>query len=220
MQTINVAIADDHKLFSSGVAGLLNGMKGVKCLFEASNGKEVLEELERRKIHPDIILMDINMPVMDGIEATEKIKKDYPDIKIIILSMHDEELYIAHLIKKGALGYLLKNTDPKEMERAINAVYEDGYYFTPNVVKAMHRSISGRKSPVANFTSSGHSLSEREYEILQYICKEMSTKQIADQLSLSPKTIEGHRTKLLEKLNAKNSVGLAIYALREGIVDL
>jgi DNA-binding NarL/FixJ family response regulator len=214
---INVIITDDHKLFRKGIIALLEDFDFIGETREASNGAELLELLAKMKTLPDVILLDLRMPVMDGVEAHNKIRKLYPDIKVIILTMEDDEQYILHLISEGVNGYLLKNADPDEMEKAILKVVENGYYFSENistlVVKGMVKKDVSEAIPVLDFN-------ERELQVLELICKEFTATEIAEKLNLSARTVEGYRQKLIEKAGVKNVAGLVIFAVKNNLFPL
>jgi len=220
MKTIKIAITDDHKLFRDGLRIIINQFLGMEVVLEAENGEILLNKLAASEKLPDIVLMDLKMPVMNGIVATQRIKRFYPTVKVVILSMHDEDLYIYHLIQKGALGYLLKNAEPDEVEKTIRAVDEYGHYFSENVVRIMHKNIVETRTPSRNITYEGQSLTNREIEVLRMICMEKSNKEIADELSISERTVEGYRKTLMTKTGSRNSIGLAIYAVRNGVINI
>ena len=173
--------------------------------------------LEKMENQPDVILLDLRMPVMDGVEAQQKIRKLYPDIKVIIVTMEDDEQYILHLINEGVNGYLLKNADPDEVELAIQKVVEKGFYFSEDISKLV---MKGLVSKDKHDMSIVLDLNEREVEILKLICKEFTAAEIADKLNLSVRTIEGYRQKLLEKSGAKNMAGLVVFAIKHNLFHL
>ncbi len=214
---INVIITDDHKLFRKGIIALLDDFDFIGETNEASNGAELLALLAKIKTLPDVILLDIRMPVMDGVEAHKNIRKLYPEIKVIILTMEDDEQYILHLISEGVNGYLLKNADPDEMEKAILKVVENGYYFSENistlVIKGMVKKDLTEVSPNVDFN-------ERELQILEFICKEFTAGEIAEKLNLSVRTVEGYRQKLIDKAGVKNVAGLVIFAVKNNLFPL
>jgi len=217
VKKINVIITDDHKLFRKGIIALLEDFDFIGETYEASNGAELLALLAKMKTLPDVILLDLRMPVMDGVEAHKKIRKLYPEIKVIILTMEDDEQYILHLISEGVNGYLLKNADPDEMEKAILKVVENGYYFSENistmVVKGMVKKDITEALPNLDF-------SERELQILELICKEFTAAEIAEKLNLSARTVEGYRQKLIDKSGVKNVAGLVIFAVKNSLFPL
>jgi DNA-binding NarL/FixJ family response regulator len=214
---INVIIADDHKLFRKGIIALLEDFDFIGETREASNGAELIDLLETMKVLPDVILLDLQMPVMDGVEAHKKISKLYPEIKVVILTMEDDEQYIMHLISQGVNGYLLKNADPDEMEKAILKVVENGYYFSEIIstliVKGVVKKDKLQVLPNPDFN-------ERELKILELICKEFTASEIAEKLNLSVRTVEGYRQKLIDKAGVKNVAGLVIYAIKNNLFPL
>ena len=214
---IKVAIADDHKLFREGVRFLLEQMADISLTFEAASGRELIEKLKEQSV--DVLLLDLEMDDMDGVEAIKQIRPEYPELGIIILTTYSESKMMAYLMELGANGYLLKDTDPETLQRSIESVYHEGYYFTREVSKAM---ITGLKSPARKKPAlkNNVTLSPREIEVLQLICQEYTAKEIADKLFISPRTAEGHRRHLIEKLGVKNTAGLIVKAIKEGIVEI
>ena len=219
MQTkkIKVVIADDHKLFRKGIIALLEDFDFIDEIEEASNGAELLKLLGNMQILPDVILLDLRMPVMDGVEAQQKIRILYPEIKIIILTMEDDEQYILHLISEGVNGYLLKNADPDEMEKAILKVVENGYYFSDNISMLVLQNLKKLEKTDTIFNPD---FTERELQVLELICREYSNSEIAENMNISIRTAEGYRQKLIDKSGAKNIAGLVILALKYNWVSL
>lgn len=213
---IKYAIADDHKLFRRGVINALEDMPSLKLVLEAENGKDLLNNIN--KVKPDILLLDLKMPEMDGIETTLELRKRNNDVKIIIITMIDDEKYVIHLMEIGANGYLLKNAEPEEIKTAIIAAHENGYYFNDFVNKALLRKVvhKNQLKPVFN---KDIELTSREIEVLKLICEEKTANEIANLIFLSPRTVEGIRTKLLEKIGVKNTAGLVMYAVKNRIVE-
>ena len=214
--SIRIIIADDHEIFRDGLALMLARQKDIILLAEASNGQDLVKLVEEHQ--PDVIITDIKMPIMDGVQATRQLIKKDPARKIIALSMFDEENQIVDMLEAGAKGYLLKNADKQEILDAIETVYEDKTYYchhtsarlTNLIVKSSFNPYK-KKEPV-NFN-------EREIEIIKLICQQYSTKEIGDKLFISPRTVEGYRTKILEKMNAKNTVGVVVFALKHDLVE-
>lgn len=215
MEKIRYLIADDHKIFRQGVIFSLSDFQELESAGEAGNGLELLELIPRT--NPHVILMDLRMPEMDGIEATQYIRQHYPDIRVLVLSMYDDEKFIVHLMESGAAGYLLKNAEPDEIRTAIEAAYQNGYYFTDMINRAMLKKIVTHKRFKPSFNSDIH-LTDREIEVLQLICEEYTAPEIAKMIYLSPRTVEGIRGKLIEKIGVKNVAGLVMYAVRNGLV--
>ncbi len=219
MGSWKIYIADDQTLFRKGMARLVKSFPKVSEVKEASNGKEMLALVAQQA--PDVILMDLEMPEMDGIEATEKILAKYPDIKIIILSMHNGHQHIFYLMEIGAHGFLVKNAEPEEVKEAIEAVITKDFYQNDLVIEALRKgAIEQRKQKLERpvFQSSA-ALSDREKEVLLLICRELTMKEIGDKLSLSEKTIHNHRARIMEKLGARNTVGLVKYAYQSGLLS-
>ena len=217
MGIIRVMIADDHRLFRTGMVAVLKEIKGITVINEAGNGKELLTKLVHNQ--PDVILMDIKMPEMDGIEATEIVIGRYPHVKVIMLTMHDDEQFITHMVDLGAHGYLLKNADVTELELAIHKVMKQGYYFNDKVSEVLLTSLIGKKAKMDKKKKNGINLSKREHEVLQLICEGFTNSEIAEKLFLSTRTVEGYRYKLCDKVGVKNTAGLVRYAIKNGLVD-
>lgn len=216
MKKIKYAIVDDHKLFRQGVIYSLSEAAGLQLVLEADNGKELVEMIPKYK--PDVILMDLKMPVMDGIEATKYIHLHFPEIKVIVLSMYDDEKFVIHLMESGASGYLLKNAEPDEIISAIEAAHINGYYFTDFVNKALLKKLVIRQQLKPSFKEE-IKLTEREAEVLKLICNEYTAAEISRIIFLSPRTVEGIRMKLIEKIGVKNTAGLVMYAVRNGLAE-
>ncbi|HWK06581.1 MAG TPA: response regulator transcription factor [Puia sp.] len=214
MSVINIAIADDHLIFRSGLKKCLEFSAEVTIVSEAADGKELLRQLAAQKT--DIVLTDIHMPVMDGIEATRYIREFYPEVKVLALSMSEEEETIVKTIQAGANGYLVKTADPEEIVRAIGCIIESGYYFNKYVSAAMARQLS-RKNETPGLQPRDD-LNFREKEVLKLVCEERTNIEIARQLFVSPRTVEGYRSRLIEKSGARNIAGLVLFAIRIGII--
>lgn len=195
---------------------LLEEIDGLEVIFEAANGQELLDQMAEQQA--EIILLDLEMPVMDGVTVLPKIQSTYPEAKVLILSMHQDDQFIVHLLEQGAHGYLLKDTELEELEDALESVKDNGFYFNDRTSRAMLSRLTRRQKIKPTF---GHvePLSERETEVLKLICEEFTTSEIADKLFLSPRTIEGYRNRLLEKTGAKNTAGLVVFAARQGYLD-
>lgn len=214
---INIVITDDHKLFRKGMVALVEDFEFIGEITEAGNGAELLGLLAGMKQLPDVILLDLKMPVMDGVEAYEKIRQLYPEMKVIILTMEDDEQYILHLISEGVNGYLLKNADPEEVENAIIKVMEKGLCFPEDISDVVIKNLSKKEKPEVVFNPG---FTEREQEVLTLICKQYTAAEIADKMMVSVRTAEGYRQKLLEKSRTKNTVGLIINALKYNWVPM
>lgn len=218
-QLIKLTIADDHSLFRKGLSSMIMECHGIDLIHEAANGRELIDSIEQENRVPDVILMDLKMPQMDGIEATKYLKAVHPDIKIIVLSMYDDDKFIIHMIESGANGYLLKNADADEVQNSIHAVMTNGYYFNDHVSTALLKGLVRKKKIVPSFNNKIH-LTAREFEVLKMICDQMTNVEMAKKLCLSARTIEGYRKKLLVKIGAKNTAGLVMYAVKNNLVDL
>lgn len=214
---IKVAITDDHKLFREGIRFLIDQMEGMYMLFETSSGEELLKKLESEE--PDVLLLDLDMPNMDGIEVLKEVRPMYPEVKVVILTMYNDPKMMAYLMELGASGYLLKDTNPEELERAIYNVYREGYYFNREVSQAMLSGLKKQQQKKPTLKNNV-ALTAREVEVLELICQEYTAKEIADELFISPRTAEGHRRSLIEKLGVKNTAGLIVKAIKEGLITL
>lgn len=213
----SIALADDHVLLRKGLAGLVENL-GYTVVFEADNGQELIDKLQSGTADPELVLMDINMPVKDGYEATRWIKENRPLIKVLALSMYDDENAIMKMLRNGARGYILKDSEPGELRAALDAVVNKGYYYSELVTGKLIHSINKSDDEAADGNIS--KLSDREAEFLKWACSELTYKEIASQMHLSPRTIDGYRDALFEKLNIKTRTGLAIYAIKNGLVQI
>ena len=218
MKEIKVVLVDDHVLLRNGLASLIDSFGGYKVLFEANNGKDFTEKIKPALL-PDIVLMDINMPEMDGYETALWLRKNYPLVKVLALSMYDNENAIIRMFKAGAKGYILKDCDPAELRAALDSIERKGFYYSEMVTGRLIHTINQldeEDNTVKNFIQ----LNDRELEFLKLACSELTYKEIADKMFLSPRTIDGYRDALFEKLNIKTRVGLVMYAIKNGIVNL
>ena len=216
-EIIRVAVADDQLLFRQCLVSNINQAQGIEVIIVAQNGRELIAALQSAPEKPDVVLLDLNMPEMNGVETTAKIQNSFPGLKIVILSVHFEPRHIVHMIEKGINSYLSKSSSVDEVAKAITAVHNNGFYFTEEVMKAMQR-LEKRSSKF--YVDVLETLTRREKEVLELICKELTTHEIASRLYLSERTVEGHRNNLLLKTGARNTAGLVIFALRNGVVDL
>ena len=209
---IKVAIADDHQMFIDGIKSLIKGNKTIQVVAEANNGEALLETLTKTPVN--LILMDVNMPVMDGIETTKKVKELFPDIKVIMLTMFGTRDYIEKLLRAGANGYILKNTGKEELTTAIEKVMQGESYFSKEVTERIMEGLQGKKNETNPMMVE---LTEREKDVLRLIAQELTSREIADKLFISFHTVETHRKNLISKLQVKNIAGLVKYAVQNGL---
>ncbi len=216
MTPIKIAIADDYKIYRAGLKLCLSADENLQFLFEAENGQELMQSLEDQQ--PDVILMDLKMPLLDGVESTKIIREKFPQIKVLVVTMYESDKFIIHLMENGANGYLLKNAVPKEIIKAIYTVHENGYYFNDLVNKALLKKLVMKNNLVPSFNEDVE-LSEQEHKVLQLICEERTVAEIGAELSLSPRYIEGIREKLIEKVGVRNTAGLVMFAVKNGMAE-
>lgn len=213
---IKVIIADDHVLFRAGVKSALSMHKDIKMMAEADNGMQLLTILKH--IQPDVILLDIQMPIMDGITTLPEIKKLYPNIRVIMLTMHNDHSMISKLMELGANAYLTKNSDSEVIHEAVKTVFEQEFFFNQLTNKALIDGLRVKRQAEAAMPVDAK-LTDKEISILRMICEERSTKEIADLVELSPRTVEAIRDKLKVKTGAKSLAGLVMYAVKTGIIE-
>ena len=211
---ITIAIADDHQLFLKSLALMLVSFDGIFVVAEASNGKELQVKLEALDTPPDIVLLDVNMPVMDGETTARWLGEHYPTVKVVALSMNDDDKTIIKMIQAGCSAYLLKDSTPDELERAIQQVHAKGYY------NADAANINFRRLLQSQAETDSLKITEKEKQFLQLACSDLTYKQIAAQMNLSERTIDGYRESLFGKLNVQSRVGLALEAIRKNLVEL
>lgn len=216
MSKIRLAIADDYKIFRDGLKVGMCEDENLEVLLEAENGQELLTALKKTTV--DVILMDLKMPVMDGMEATKEVRKHFPDVKILVVTMYDDEKFIIHLMENGANGYLLKNAEPDEIIKAIYTVVETGYYFNDLVNKALLKRLVMKGNLKPSFNNNIE-FTERELEVLKLICEEKTAVEIGKEIFLSPRSVEGIRERLIDKIGVRNTAGLVIFALKQGIIN-
>ncbi len=216
MGIIKVAIADDHKIFRKGVILSLRPYTNIKFVLEADNGDDLLAGIPEAQ--PDVILMDLRMPGKDGIEATKAVSKLYPHIYVIILSMYEDERFVYHLMENGANGYLLKNAEPMEIRRAIMEVYEKGYYLNNFVNRILLKRSHARQKVVPSLNNE-ITLSDKEKDVLRYICMEFTAQEIAQKMEISPRTVEAIKDRLMERFGSKNTAGLVFFAVKNNLID-
>lgn len=211
---VQVAIADDHTLLRKALGKLINSFDEYMVLFEADNGKEIKNKIAQH-IVPDLILLDVNMPEMDGFETAGWLNKNYPKIKILALSMFSDEKTIIKMLRLGAKGYILKNIDPDELKNALDSVMKKNFYLSDyisgKIISGLHKDVDRTEEP--------EPLTPREKDFLRLICTEITYKDIATKMYVSPRTVDEYRNSLFEKFRVKSRVGLVMYAIRNGLVD-
>ena len=205
-----IAIVDDHNLFRKGIIELISGFDNYEIITEAKNGKELLESLSKNKC-PDIDIMDINMPHMNGIETTNYIRLNHQNIKVLALSMYNDDMSVISMLKAGASGYVLKDAEPEELYQALESISENGFYYSDTVGKLLLENIREEDKSF---------LKDVEKEFLKWVCTELTYKEIADKMNVSPRTVDGYRDMLFQKLDIKSRVGLVIFAIKQGIYKL
>jgi DNA-binding NarL/FixJ family response regulator len=212
---VQVAIADDHTLLRKALGKLINSFDDYVVLFEADNGKEIKNKIAQH-IVPDLVLLDVNMPEMDGFETAGWLNKNYPKIKILALSMFSDEKTIIKMLRLGAKGYILKNIDPDELKNALDSVMKKNFYLSDyisgKIISGLHKDVDRSDEP--------EPLTQREKDFLRLICTEITYKDIAAKMYVSPRTVDEYRNNLFEKLKVKSRVGLVMYAIRNGLVDV
>jgi two-component system response regulator NreC len=219
--TIRVGLVEDQLLFRQGMKAIIADWPGMEVVFESADGYSVKEKLNNIPILPDVLLVDLTLPPQgqtefSGLDLTRSLLESWPDIKIIILSVHDDENYIAQLIEEGAHGYLLKDSDPGEVREAIESVHKKGSYINERTLHAIQRNLGNKKKPVKQ----KEEITKREEEILQLVCQQFTAEEIAEKLYISVKTVNGHRNNLLQKTGSRNVTGLVLYAVKNRIIEL
>jgi DNA-binding NarL/FixJ family response regulator len=212
-----IIIVDDHVMFRDGLKSLIEQQNIGDVIAEAENGKKFLEIIEKQR--PDLVLMDIEMPEMNGLEATECVLQKYPDLRVLVLSMFGDEDYYIRLINAGAKGFILKTSGKRELEDGIREVASGESHFSNELLRRIIFNV-GKNKPAKNQTGSDLEFTERELEVLKLLCNGLSNAEIAEQLNLSIKTIETHRSKLLLKTGIKNSISLVLFALKNKIIEI
>ncbi|MGZ3929191.1 MAG: response regulator transcription factor [Mucilaginibacter sp.] len=207
-EKILIAIVDDHTLFRNGVAGLMSEFDELQVVFEAGNGEQMQQMLSKHPL-PQVILMDINMPVMDGYEATSWLKKNHPQVRVLALSMFEDDQAVIKMIKSGACGYVLKESKPRDLLEAIKTIYTRGVYINDMVSGKLIRSVAEYDNEP--------DFSKKEVEFLKFCCSELTYKEIADKMNVSPRTVDNYREALFLKLNLKSRTGLVLYAIQKQI---
>lgn len=212
---IKVLIADDHKVFRDGIESIIDDIDDIEVVAQAEDGRVVMEKL--KEVQPDVILMDITMGGANGIETTILVKKEYPQVKVLVLSMHDESNYVVKILEAGAAGYLLKDAGSTEMIKAIREIASGNTYYSQEVSAILVQQLTQGKKKKDK--KAGIPLTRRELEVLELIAEEYTNAEIAEKLFISIRTVDTHRRNLIDKLTVKNTAGLVKYAIKHGIID-
>lgn len=220
MNSIKLALADDELLFRQGVKAILESEESIDILFDAENGEHLIQQLRDSEVLPDIVITDLKMPELNGVEVTKLIRKEFPDIKVIALTSYFSKPFILNMISIGAVAYLAKNSTPALMIKTISEVSQKGFYYDEQVMQYIHESIVNPSDKKVKSNFDTNYFTKREIEVLELICKQYTTNDIAESLFISPRTVEGHRNNLLLKTESKNVAGLVIYALKNKMVSL
>jgi two-component system, NarL family, invasion response regulator UvrY len=218
MSTLTIALVDDHVMLRKGLANLIQEINGYKVILESDNGKDFVTTIGLHKYEPDIVLLDVSMPHMDGFETAKWITTNLPLAKILVLSMFDDEKSIIKMIRNGAKGYILKDSEPQELEIALNDIINKGYHYSDLVNGRLIHAVNNLDNNIADEAQS--KLTSREKEFLKLCCSEMTYKEISNIMYLSVRTVEGYRDNLFVKLNLKTRVGLVLYAIKNKIFEL
>ncbi|HAT64412.1 MAG TPA: DNA-binding response regulator [Flavobacteriaceae bacterium] len=214
MNDNTIAVVDDHLLFASSLEKLINSFQGFRVIFKAQHGLDLKDKLQHLSDLPDIILLDINMPVMNGFETLKWLTENHPTIRVLALSMDDNEMYILRMLKEGAKGYFLKDIHPKTLEKALIDVMERGFYYSEMVINAMVNSLH------SDLPELDPEFNKNELQFIKMACSELTYKEIAEKMKLSPKTVDGYRQDIFKKLGLKNRVGLVMYALKNKLIEI
>lgn len=217
---IKLAIADDELLFRQGLISILSKEKNLNIIFDAEDGNDLMTQLRTAEELPEIVITDLKMPGLNGVEATKLIRKEFPDIKIIALTSYFSKPFIINMISIGAVAYLAKNSTPKLMLTTINEVADKGFYYDEQVMKFIHEGLLNNNDEIKKSNFDNTYFTKREKEVLELICKQYTTNEIGEKLFISPRTVDGHRNNLLLKTESKNLAGLVVYAIQNKLVNL
>ncbi len=222
-EIINIGLVEDQFLFREGMKAILSSYEEFEVVMESEDGFSVMNKLEECKKKPNVLLVDLSLPKkgdrdFDGIAVTDMVVENYPDIKILILSVHDDDAFIAELIERGAHGYLIKDSDPNEVTEAIRAVHTKGSYINQKTLFAIQKKMN-QKRKTSTKKSKDEALTKREIDVLRLVCQQKTTGEIAEELFISSKTVDGHRNNLLQKTHSRNVAGLVLYAMKKGLIE-
>ncbi len=220
-QIVNIGLVEDQLLFRQGIKAILETWSDIKVVFESADGYSVIEKLKECEVLPDVMLVDLSLPAnghqeFSGLDLTLALQASFPNIQVLILSVHDDEYFIAQLIENGAKAYLVKDSDPQEVYDAIVSLHTKGAYINARTLKALQGKLAGKIKQ----THTQNGLTKREEEVLKLICQQLTAEQIGEKLFISTKTVNGHRSNLLLKTGSKNVTGLVIYAVKHKIVEI
>ncbi len=215
--TVDIIIVDDHSLTRTGIGSILEPVSDFRIIGEAANAQTLFEQLDNRR--PNMVLLDINLPDINGVQVAERIREDYDHIKLIVVTMHDEDAYIEQMVRMGVDGYVLKDTSHDELIQAIRIVSKGGKYFTPKVTETIMMKYVDGNGESAGANDATHELTPREMDIIKCVSRELSNREIAEELSISVRTVENHKRNLFQKLGVRNSVGLVRFAFEHDLLD-
>lgn len=214
---IHLALADDETLFRKGMRILIEGFEGMEVVLEAEHGQDLLDKLATADPLPNVLLLDLNMPQLNGVETAKQLQRDYPSLRVIVLSTYFSKKFILSMVELGASSYLAKNSAPEAVETSIREVFDKGFSYSDPVMEVIRENMVKKMKPKPSF---GPQLTERELQVLQLICEQKTAQEIAETLFISVRTVDGHRNNLLQKLNCRNTAGLVVYALQHNLVDV
>lgn len=216
IKKIQVGIVDDHSLLRKALAKLIGSFENYAVLFEGDNGKDIKNKITPQNVIPDIILLDVNMPDMDGYETVRWLHKNYPQVKVLALSMFSDENTIIRMLRLGAKGYILKNIEPEELKQALDSIMKKDFYLSEyisgKIISGLHKDLGNPEDPIV--------LNDKEKEFLRLVCSELSYKDIADKMFISPRTVDNYRNTLFEKLKVRTRVGLVMFAIKNALVEI
>ena len=224
MEKINIGLVEDQFLFREGMKAILSSYDEFEVVFESEDGFSVMNKLNQSTVIPHVMLVDLSLPKngdedFDGIAVTDVIVENFPDTKILILSVHDDDAFIAELIERGAHGYLVKDSDPGEVTEAIKSVYSNGSYINQRTLMAIQKRMNQKHKPKLK-KDNEEPLTRREIDVLRLVCQQKTTEEIAEELFISAKTVNGHRNNLLQKTHSRNVAGLVLYAMKKNLIEI